>query len=81
MYSLRLIQNFFSLFTATSVVYGISQARGHIGPASATDVTAMATPDPSHVSELCHSLWQCILNPLSEARDQTCILTETPLDP
>ena len=36
--------------------------------------TATATPDPSHICNLHHSLWQqWILNPLSEARDQTRI--------
>ena len=39
--------------------------------------TATETPDPSHICDLCHSLWQVwVLNPLSEARDQTCILTD-----
>ena len=34
--------------------------------------TDTATLDPSHICNLCSSLWQCwILNPLSEARDQT----------
>ena len=34
--------------------------------------TATATPDPSHVCDLRHSSQQCqIVNPLSEARDQT----------
>ena len=34
-------------------------------------VRATATPDPSRVCNLHHSLWQCrIPNPLSEARDQ-----------
>ena len=34
--------------------------------------TAIAMPDPSHICDLRHSSWQCqILNPLSEARDQT----------
>ena len=38
-------------------------------PATAT---ATAVPDPSRVFDLHHSSWQCqILNPLSEARDQT----------
>ena len=37
--------------------------------------TATATQDLSHVFDLHHSSWQPqILNPLSEARDQTCIL-------
>ena len=37
--------------------------------------TATATLDPSHICELHHSSRQCrILNPPSEARDQTCNL-------
>ena len=40
--------------------------------------TATATWDPSHVFDLHHSSWQRpILNPLSEARDRTCILMDT----
>ena len=40
--------------------------------------TASATPDPSHICDLHHSSWQCqIPDPLSEARDQICILTDT----
>ena len=39
---------------------------------------ATAVRDPSCVCDLQHSSWQHqILNPLSEARDQTCILTNT----
>ena len=39
--------------------------------------TAIATQDPSHVCDLHHSSWQRrILNLLSKARDQTCILTD-----
>ena len=39
--------------------------------------TATAMQDLSHVYNLQHSSWQCqILNPLSEARDQTCVLVE-----
>ena len=34
--------------------------------------TAVAMPDPSHICDLCHCLWQCwILHLLNEARDQT----------
>ena len=37
--------------------------------------TATAMPDPSHICDLHHSSWQRqVLNPLSEAQDQTCIL-------
>ena len=40
--------------------------------------TATATPDLSRVCNLHHRSWQCwILNPLSEARDWTCILMDT----
>ena len=40
--------------------------------------TAIATPDLSHVCDLYHSSRQHrILNPLSEVRDQTCILIDT----
>ena len=43
-----------------------------------TYTTAIATPDLSHVCDLWHSLWQHqMLNPLSEARDWTCILMDT----
>ena len=64
-------------FTAISVVYRISQARGQIGAAAAADATAAAKPDLSQICDPCYSLLQCqILNPLSEARDQTCILTD-----
>ena len=39
--------------------------------------TATAMLDPSRVCDLYHSSQQCwILNPLSEARDQTCILMD-----
>ena len=37
----------------------------------------MAMWDLSCICDLHHSLWQCrILNPLSDARDQTCILMD-----
>ena len=40
--------------------------------------TATATPVLNHICNLHWSSWQCqILNPLSEARDQTHILTDT----
>ena len=39
--------------------------------------TATATPDPSHICNLDHRSQQhWILNPLSQARDQTCILMD-----
>ena len=40
--------------------------------------TATATWDPRHIYDLHCSPWQCqILNPLSGARHQTCILMDT----
>ena len=40
--------------------------------------TATATPDPRHVCDLHHILWQhWILNPLIKARNQTCVLMDT----
>ena len=40
--------------------------------------TATATGDLSYVCDLHHSSLQCqVLNPLSGARDQTCILMNT----
>ena len=40
--------------------------------------TATAVWNPSHICDLHHSSWQRqILNPLSGARDQTCILMGT----
>ena len=44
--------------------------------------TATATPDPSHMCDLCCSLWQCwILNPMSKARDRTHMDTSWVLNP
>ena len=41
-------------------------------------VTATATQDPSYVFDLCYSSQQGqILNPMSEARDQICVLMDT----
>ena len=40
--------------------------------------TAIVTPDPSHVFDLCPSFRPCwILNPVNEARDRTHILMHT----
>jgi len=47
-------------------------------PQLPTYITATASRDLSRICDLHHSSWQCwILNPLSEARDRTCILTDT----
>ena len=52
----------FFIFRAAPAAYGGSQAKGHIG----------ATAASLHLSSQQHR----ILNPLSEARDQTCILMD-----
>ena len=45
---------------------------------SSTYTTATASPDLSHMCNLHHSSWQYqILSPLTEARDQACVLTDT----
>ena len=65
---------FFVFFRAETVTYGSSQARGQIG----AYITATVTPDPSHNCDLHHSSQQRqIFNPLSEARNRTCILMNT----
>ena len=62
------------LFRAASVAYGGSRPRDRIRAYA----TATATQDASRECDLHHSSWQCrILNPLSEARDGTCILVVT----
>ena len=54
------------------MTYGGSQARGLIGAVAPAYATATAMQDPSHVCDLHHSSQQRqIMNPLSEARDQT----------
>ena len=56
---------------AAPVAYGSSQARCWTGAAAGACATATTTPDLSHIA-YDHQ----ILNPLSEARDQTCILMD-----
>ena len=68
----------FSLFTATPASDGSSQARGQITALVAAHTTATTTPTLSCISNPYHSLQQFqILNPLTQAMDQTHILTET----
>ena len=63
---------YFFLFLATPVAYGGSWAKNQIR--AVAYITAMATPDPICICDLCCSLWQLqILNPLSDARDQNHI--------
>ena len=59
---------------AAPAAYRGSQARGPIGAVAAGH---SHVGDPSHVCNLHHSSQQHqILNPLSEARNQTCILMD-----
>ena len=70
------------LFVATPAAYGSSQAGVDSELQLPAYITATATQDPSHICDLHHSLQpRRILNPLSEARDRTHILTETTLGP
>ena len=63
---------------AAPAAYGSSQAGDQIRAAAEICTTATAAWDPSHILDLRCSLWQCqILNPLSKARDQTCVLMDT----
>ena len=68
----------FFFLTAAPAAHGSSQARGWIRAAAEAYTTATTTQNPSLICDLRRSLHQhWILNSLSEARDQTCILTET----
>ena len=68
---------FFFLFMAEPVAYGRSQPGVKSELQLPAYTTATVTPNPSHVCDVHQSSRQCqILNPLSGARDQTCILME-----
>ena len=60
------------------MAHGSSHVRGQIRATAVAYIPDTATWDPSHIWNLCRGLQQRqILNPLSEARDQTRILTDT----
>ena len=81
-YAFFLFLLLFYFLIATSAAYGSSQARGRVEAAALVCTTTRVTPDPNCVYNLCCSLQQCrVLNPLSEARDRTNILTEKTLGP
>ena len=69
----------FCLFRAAPTAYEGSQARGRIGAVKLLAcTTATAMQDPTCVCDLHHSSRQHkILNPLSKARDRTCVLMDT----
>ena len=68
----------FLLFRAAPMAYGSSQARGPIGAAAAGLHHSHSNSNPSCIWDLHHSsLHHWILNPLSRARDPTCVLLDT----
>ena len=63
---------------ATPAAFGSSQARGLIGTRAAGLHHSHSTTRSKHICDLLHNSQQCqILNPLSEAKDQTHILMDT----
>ena len=69
---------FLFLFRAKPEAYGSSQASGQMVAAAEAYATARAEWDPSYICNLYCSLQQHkILNLLSQAGDQTCILMDT----
>ena len=63
---------------AAPVAFENSPARVQIRAVAEAHTMAIATPDLSHICDLCCSLQQCqILNPLREARDWTGIHMDT----
>ena len=68
---------FFGLFRAAPAACGGSQARRGIRVVAAGLTTATATRGPSYICDLCHiSRQHQILNPLTKARNQTCVLMD-----
>ena len=60
------------LFRATPAAYEVPSLGVETELQLPASATSTATPDPSHISDLHHSLrQQQILNPLSGARDRT----------
>ena len=78
-YEPKCLTSLFIYLRATPVAYASSQATSWIWSAAASlKTTTTATLHPNHICDLHWSLWRCwILNPLSEARDWTCILMGT----
>uniref|UniRef100_A0A8D1KYM2 Catenin alpha-3 n=1 Tax=Sus scrofa TaxID=9823 RepID=A0A8D1KYM2_PIG len=68
---------FFLLFRPAPVAYGNSQARGQIGATAAGLHHSHSNARSSCICDLHHNSQQLqILNPLSEARDRTCVLMD-----
>ena len=65
---------FFFLFMDALEAYGSSHTRGQIRAVAAVCATAKATPNLSHICDLCSSFQQCqLLNPLSHNRNSQSI--------
>ena len=68
----------FIFFRAAPATYGSSWAGAKLELQLLAYITVTAMSDLSHICNLCCSFWQCgILNPLSEATDQTHVLMGT----
>ena len=68
----------FFISRAVPEAYGCFQARGQIGTATAGLYHSHSNAGPSCICNLHHSSRQRrILNPLSEAKDRTCVLRDT----
>ena len=68
----------FLFFRPAPTAYGSSQARGDIRAAAASRGQSHNNARLIHICDLHHSSQQSqIFNPLSKARDQTCILLDT----
>ena len=68
---------FFVFFRVAPATYGGSQARGQTGAVATGLCHNIAMLGLSCICDLQHSSWQRqILNPLSEARDGTCVLMD-----
>ena len=66
------------VFRAAPAAYGSSQARGQIGAKAASIHHSQRIQELNHICDLHHSSQQrWIPDPLSEARDQICILMDT----
>ena len=64
-------------FRATPMGYGGSRDRDWIRATAASLCHSHRNVDPSHVCDVHHSSWQHrILNPLSKARDWTCVFMD-----
>ena len=65
-------------FRVTPTAYGNSQATGQIKAVATSLYHSHSNARPTYVFDLHHSSKQCrILDPLSKARDRTCVLMDT----